>query len=107
MYNQKNRHIAPVDASGKNKTDTVVFDIHLTFYLVADFDNSPIRITIVPGDTDATVSIPITNDTILESDEKFNVVIDASGIGVALGYSKQTEVTIADEENSIHNVLHA
>ena len=77
------------------------------FYLVADFDDSPIIITIVPGDTDATVSIPITNDTILESDEKFDIVIDASGIGVALGYPKQAEVTIAGEENSIYKVLHA
>ena len=63
--------------------------------LVDDFDSTPIRVTILPGDTDVTVSIPIVNDTIVEGEESFDVIIEASGIGVAAGYPRQAEVTIA------------
>ena len=48
--------------------------------LVDDFDSSPIRVTILPEDTDVTVSIPIVNDTIDEGEESFDVVLEASGI---------------------------
>ena len=64
-------------------------------FIVDDFDSTPIRVTILPGDTDITVSIPIVNDTIVEGEESFDVVIEASGIGVAVGYPRQAEVTIA------------
>ena len=63
--------------------------------VVDDFDSTPIRVTILPGDTNVTVSIPIVNDTIEEGEESFNVVLEASGIGVAVGYPQQAEITIA------------
>ena len=63
--------------------------------LVDDFDSTPITVTILPGDTDVTVSIPIVNDTIVEGEESFDVVFEASGIGVAVGHPRQAEVTIA------------
>ena len=64
-------------------------------FIVDYFDSTPIRVTILPGDTVATVSIPIVNDTIVEGEESFDVIIEASGIGVAVGYPRQAEVTIA------------
>ena len=67
--------------------------------LVADFDGTPIRITILPGETIATVSIPIVNDTIVEKrEESFDVVLEATGIGVTVGYPRQAEVTIAGKK---------
>ena len=71
--------------------------------LVDDFDSTPIRVTILPRDTDVTVSIPIVNDTIVEGEESFDVVIEASGIGVAMGYPRQVEVTIAGK-NKVKSV---
>ena len=72
-----------------------------TIPLAADFDNTPIRITILPGDTDVTVSIPIVNDTIVEEEESFDVVLEASGIGVSVGNPRQAEVTIAGKKSKI------
>ena len=89
----------PVDASGKNKIVFCEMRQLLSYVpLVADFDSTPIRITILPGDTDVTVSIPIVNDTIVEGEESFDVVLEATGIGVTLGYPRQAEVTIAGKK---------
>ena len=41
------------------------------------------------------MSIPIVNDTIVEGEESFDVVLEASGIGVAVRYPRQAEVIIA------------
>ena len=41
------------------------------------------------------MSIPIVNDTIEEGEESFDVVLEASGIGVVVGYPQKVEVTIA------------
>ena len=84
----------PVDASGKSLRSIIVHTLSITT-LVDDFDSTPIRVTILPGDTDVTVSIPIVNDTIEEGEESFDVVLKASGIGVAVGYPQQAEITIA------------
>ena len=59
----------------------------------------------LPGDTDVTVSIPIVNDTIVEGEERFDVLIEASGIGVAVGYPRQAEVTIAGKKNERRAIL--
>ena len=44
------------------------------------------------------MSIPIVNDTIVEGEESFDVVLEASGIGVAVGHPRQAEVTIAGKK---------
>ena len=74
--------------------------------LVADFDSTPIRVTILPGDTDVTVSIPIVNDTIVEGEESFDVLLEASGIGVVVGDPRQAEVTIAGKKSEIFIMDH-
>ena len=73
--------------------------------LVDDFDSTPIRVTVLPGDTDVTVSIPIVNDTIMEEEESFDVVLEASGIGVVVGYPQKVEVTIAGKSDNVCAVM--
>ena len=68
--------------------------VHLLTILGDDFDNTPIRVTVLPGDKDVTMSILIVNDTIMEGKESFDVVLETIGIGVAVGYPRQAEVTI-------------
>ena len=59
--------------------------VHSLTILGNDFDNTPIRVTVLPGDNDVTVSIPIVNDTIMEVEEIFDV-LETIGIGAAVGY---------------------
>ena len=42
------------------------------FLLASDFDNTPIDVMILLGETMGTVFIPITNDTIVEGLERFD-----------------------------------
>ena len=60
--------------------------VHSLTILGDDFDNTPIRVTVLPGDNDVTVSIPIVNDTIMEGKESFDVVLETIGIGAAVEY---------------------
>ena len=60
----------------------------------------------MPGDTDVTVSIPIVNDTIVEGEESFDVLLEASGIGVVVGDPRQAEVTIAGKKSEIFIMDH-
>ena len=56
---------------------------------------------IMPGDTTATVPIPITNDTVVEGPERFNVVLSTDGMdGFIIGTPGQSEVTIIDDGDS-------
>ena len=57
--------------------------------------------TIMPGANRTMVSIPITNDTVVEGPERFNVVISPNGNnGFRVGTPGQTEVTITDDADS-------
>ena len=47
------------------------------------------------------MSIPIVNDTIVEEEESFDVVLEASDIGVSVGNPRQAEVTIAGKKSKI------
>ena len=56
---------------------------------------------ILPGETMATVFIPIINDTTVEGPERFNVVLppNNSYMGVTIGRPRRAEVTIIDDAN--------
>ena len=58
---------------------------------------------ISPGDINANVSIPITNDIKVERDEKFDVILRSNGSDVVVGSPKQATVTIMDDDG---NILH-
>ena len=78
---------------------------YLKFIAESDFDNTPITFDISPGDTSAIVSIPITNDIIVEGDEKFDVILQSNGSDVVVGSPKQATVTIInDDGNTLHYV---
>ena len=66
-----------------------------------DFDNTPITIIVVPGETTAVVSIPIINDNLLESIEVFEVVIAIGGAdtnGAVVGQPAVAQVSIISED---------
>ena len=51
------------------------------------------------------MSIPITNDIIVEKDEKFDVILRSNGSDVVVGSPKQATVTIInDDGNTLHYV---
>ena len=71
------------------------------FTLVDDFDDTTVMVTVNPGETTATVSIPIINDELLESTEIFDVVIEIGGPdtdGAIVGQPGVAEVAIISED---------
>ncbi|XP_065918601.1 sushi, von Willebrand factor type A, EGF and pentraxin domain-containing protein 1-like isoform X2 [Dysidea avara] len=64
----------------------------------SDFVDTPITITISPGDTSALVSIPIIDDNAVEKDERFDVVLQAQGNGATIGSSGQATVIIGNDD---------
>ena len=67
--------------------------------IASDFDNSPFIITIPAGMTRAMVSIPIVNDTIVEGDEDFDVVLQPGSPGIGIGTPGRAVVTIIDDND--------
>ena len=66
--------------------------------LESDFVDTPITITISPGDTSALVFISIIDDEIVERNEVFDVVLQPQGNGVTIGSPGQAEVMIVDDD---------
>jgi len=94
---------SPVDASSKRYTNVSV--VKLSFLIASDFDNTPIAVDILPGDTTAIASIPIIDDTIVEGPESFDVVLTPGSSGVMIGTPGQTEVTIIDNDSECLRVI--
>ena len=65
-----------------------------------DYDSGPYTVTFPAGITTAHLTIPITDDRILESNEDFNLTIDASSLpnDVTTGSPQQATVTIAEDD---------
>jgi len=62
-----------------------------------DFDSSPISITFIPGETNKTVSIPLTCDRLIEGKEMFDISLSIISVSpnvttVKLGRSKSIGV---------------
>ena len=68
--------------------------------VASDFDNTPITVVILPGEENAVVSIPITNDRIVEGPETIDVVLIPGGDDVTIGIPGQAELTIVDYADS-------
>lgn len=74
---------------------------NMTLHLVNDFDNTRVRVTINPGENTTKVSIPITDDDLLEDTEVFNVVfsiMNQNAVGGRMGIPKTARVTINSED---------
>ena len=65
-----------------------------------DYDSGPYSVTIVAGDTSASVSVPINDDNILENVEDFMVTIMAGPLpdGVTRGNPGSATVNILDND---------
>ncbi len=66
---------------------------------VADFDPGPYEVTIPAGQTRATVSISTVEDTNMELDEQFTVVISPPHTDVPVGSQGTATVTILDDDH--------
>lgn len=92
---------SPVNASSSKQYCYCTPIVLILFFLVAsDFDDTPITVTIMPGDTSGTASIPITNDMTVEGSECFDVTLTPDSNGVIPGTPNKTEVTIIDDGDS-------
>ena len=87
----------PVNASSKQCSYVVGFISSL--FVASDFDNTSILVTIMPGNTNGTASIPIVKDEVVEGPETFNVTLTSGSAGVIIGTPGQTEVIIIDKIN--------
>ena len=66
--------------------------------LESDFVDTPITITISPGDTSAVVFIPIIDDNLVERNEVFDVVLRLQGNEVTIGDFERANVIIDDND---------
>ena len=69
--------------------------------LASDFDDTPITITISPGNTSTLVLIPIADDKLLENDERFDVVLQPQGNEVTIGSFGRANVIIVDDDGEL------
>ena len=72
-----------------------------SFILENDFDNTSVIVIISPGETRATVSIPITDDDLLEDVEFFDVLMEIGGTntdGAVVGQPGIAQITIVSDD---------
>lgn len=66
-----------------------------------DFDDTPISVTFASGETTQTVSIPLVNDNIVETDETLSLtLVDPTG-GATLGTPNTATFTIVDNDAAL------
>ena len=73
-----------------------------SFILENDFDNTSVIVIISPGETRATVSIPIIDDDLLEDVEVFDVLIEIGGTntdGAVVGQPGIAHVAIVSDDS--------
>ena len=73
----------------------------LLIVVESDFNTRRVVVVVNPGETRATVSIPIVNDNRLEVPETFRVVlsIDQNSEGAVVGQSDTAEVVILSDDS--------
>lgn len=64
----------------------------------SDYTQTASTVTFLDGETSKTISIPINNDSIIEGDEKLNLLLTNPTGGSSLGTSSVTTLTIIDED---------
>ena len=74
---------------------------------VANNDYSPIsgQLSFAPGDSSKNITVAITNDQTVESNETFNVTLNNPSNGVTIGPPSTTVITITDDDVSAANTL--
>ncbi len=64
----------------------------------ADYDNNNITVNFAEGETSKTVTIPIVNDSLYESNETVNLTLSNPTNGASLGTQKTATLTIIDND---------
>jgi glucose/arabinose dehydrogenase len=83
-----------------SETSTVKYStVGATATTDVDFTRTEGTLTFAPGETSKFVTIPIINDTLLETNETFNFVVDQA-TGANLGTQRTSTITIIDNENT-------
>ncbi|MFN9955967.1 MAG: Calx-beta domain-containing protein, partial [bacterium] len=100
--NEDNTSINPVTlirTNGNDGTVTVTLTpTNGTATAPGDFDNTPITITFGNGETSKTVTIPIVNDAIFESNETVTLTLSSPTGGATLGTPVTATLTIVSDD---------
>lgn len=72
-----------------------------TAWAGSDYSSRSGTLTFAPGETSKAISIPITNDTRVESDEFFSIELRNPAGGATLGAVKKAVVTIVEDDSTI------
>jgi Ca2+-binding RTX toxin-like protein len=64
----------------------------------ADYNNTPITVSFANGETSKTITIPIADDTLLESNETINLTLDNPTGGATIGTQNTATLTIVDND---------
>ena len=67
----------------------------------ADYDNTPITVNFAVGQTQATITIPIVNDTLPEDDETLTISLVNPSNSYSLGGQSTATLTIIDDDGGI------
>jgi hypothetical protein len=63
-----------------------------------DYDATPIVVNFAPGETSKTVTIPIANDSLYESNETINLTLGSPTGGATIGVQNSAVLTIIDDD---------
>ncbi|MCX5980388.1 MAG: DUF5050 domain-containing protein, partial [Nostocales cyanobacterium LacPavin_0920_SED1_MAG_38_18] len=95
----------PVTAVTLTRTNSSEGEVSATVYLTngtatagSDYSNSPITVTFANRETTKTVTIPIIDDSLLESNETINLSLSNPTNGVTLGTQNSAVVNIIDND---------
>ena len=74
-----------------------------------DYTSGPYAVTFPAGQTTATFNVPITDDTILEGDENFMLIIDETSLpdDVTRGNPGEATVTIVGDDGKATSITRA
>ena len=72
-----------------------------------DYNSGPYSVKFNDGMTEATLNVSIVDDSILEGNEKFNLIVNVSSLPskVSIGDHGRATVTIVDNDGNIHKTL--
>ena len=90
-------------------TMNLLFSVHITVGTNSDYDPGPYTITFQPGRVNGLLSIPITDDIVLEGNEIFNLTVRVTSAmilsRVTTGDLSQVTVNILDNDRMLYDVI--
>jgi hypothetical protein len=71
------------------------------FFNSIDYDNKPITVSFADGETSKVITVPINNDTLVESNETVSLILTNPTGGATLGNQSTAQLTIVDNNIQI------